>query len=67
MHAYYPEPGTPTPIALPTPAPIAPEPTPAPGDVATPVPTDGVSSLLSPKSVMSLVGLSVAMVAYLAG
>jgi hypothetical protein len=59
-----PEPETPAPIVSTTPAPIAPEPTPAPEDVATPAPTDGVSSLLSSKSAMSLVGLSMAMVAY---
>jgi hypothetical protein len=54
-------------IASTTPAPIAPEPTPTLEDVATPAPTDGVSSLLSSKSAMSLVGLSMAMVAYFAG
>jgi hypothetical protein len=58
------EPETPAPIVSTTPVPIAPEPTPAPEDVATPEPTDGVSSLLSSKSAMSLAGLSMAMVAY---
>ncbi len=54
---------------MPSPAPIVsttPAPTPTPEDVAAPAPTDGVSSLLSSKSAMSLVGLSMAMVAYFA-
>jgi hypothetical protein len=56
---------TPAPIEEPTPAPIE-EPTPAPEDVPTLPPTDGVSSLLSSKSAMSLVGLSMVLVAYFA-
>jgi hypothetical protein len=64
---------TPAPIEGPTAAPIdgptaAPidGPTTAPIEESTPAPTDGVSSLLSSKSAMSLLGLSMVMVAYFA-
>jgi hypothetical protein len=57
---------TAAPIDGPTAAPID-GPTPAPIEEPTPGPTDGVSSLLSSKSAMSLLGLSMVMVAYFAG